>query len=136
MSCSVLLTLLQIFAAAAMAANAKAAFDSRDSAGFVAAYAVLRAVLVVQYLRARLRRTLRRRPSPLPQGPRESGARRHLRRSCYQYPDGVKQDFLSVEGDRQFAGLWRVDHADSNGLAARVFYFVRNRRGVGPGDDA
>jgi low temperature requirement protein LtrA len=47
------LTLLQIFAAAAMAANAKAAFESRDSAGFVAAYAVLRAVLVVQYLRAR-----------------------------------------------------------------------------------
>jgi len=48
-----LLTLIQIFAAAAMAANAKAAFDSRDSAGFAAAYAVLRAVLVVQYLRAR-----------------------------------------------------------------------------------
>lgn len=48
-----LLTLLQIFAAAAMAANAKAAFDSRDSAGFGAAYAVLRAVQVVQYLRAR-----------------------------------------------------------------------------------
>ena len=48
-----LLTLLQIFAAAAMAANAKSAFDSRDSAGFAAAYAVLRAVLVVQYLRAR-----------------------------------------------------------------------------------
>jgi len=47
------LTLLQIFAAAAMAANAKSAFDSRDSAGFGAAYAVLRAVLVVQYLRAR-----------------------------------------------------------------------------------
>jgi low temperature requirement protein LtrA len=47
-----LLTLLQIFAAAAMAANAKSAFDSRDSAGFAAAYAVLRAVLVVQYLRA------------------------------------------------------------------------------------
>jgi len=48
-----LLTLLQIFAAAAMAANAKAAFDSRDSAGFGAAYAILRAVQVVQYLRAR-----------------------------------------------------------------------------------
>lgn len=48
-----LLTLLQIFAAAAMAANAKAAFDSRDSAGFGAAYAVLRAVQVVQYIRAR-----------------------------------------------------------------------------------
>jgi low temperature requirement protein LtrA len=55
-----LLTLLQIFAAAAMAANAKAAFDSRDSAGFAAAYAVLRAVLVVQYLRAcRLKETRR-----------------------------------------------------------------------------
>lgn len=48
-----LLTLLQIFAAAAMAANAKAAFESRDSAGFGAAYAVLRAVQVVQYLRSR-----------------------------------------------------------------------------------
>lgn len=48
-----LLTLVQIFAAAAMAANAKASFDSRDSAGFGAAYAVLRVVLVVQYLRAR-----------------------------------------------------------------------------------
>ena len=55
-----LLTLLQIFAAAAMAANAKAAFDSRDSAGFVAAYAVLRAVLVVQYLRARRLKQTRR----------------------------------------------------------------------------
>src|SRR5215470_7022340 len=48
-----LLTLVQIFAAAAMASNAKAAFDSRDSAGFGAAYSVLRAVQVVQYLRAR-----------------------------------------------------------------------------------
>jgi low temperature requirement protein LtrA len=48
-----LLTLVQIFAAAAMAANAKAAFESRDSAGFGAAYAVLRTVQVVQYLRAR-----------------------------------------------------------------------------------
>jgi low temperature requirement protein LtrA len=55
-----LLTLLQIFAAAAMAANAKSAFDSRDSAGFAAAYAVLRAVLVVQYLRARRLRETRR----------------------------------------------------------------------------
>jgi low temperature requirement protein LtrA len=54
------LTLLQIFAAAAMAANAKAAFDSRDSAGFGAAYAVLRAVLVVQYLRARRLKEARR----------------------------------------------------------------------------
>lgn len=51
---------MQIFAAAAMAANAKAAFDSRDSAGFGAAYAVLRAVLVIQYLRARRLRETRR----------------------------------------------------------------------------
>jgi low temperature requirement protein LtrA len=55
-----LLTLLQIFAAAAMAANAKSAFDSRDSAGFGAAYAVLRAVLVVQYLRAHAVKETRR----------------------------------------------------------------------------
>jgi low temperature requirement protein LtrA len=55
-----LLTLLQIFAAAAMAANAKSAFDSRDSAGFGAAYAVLRTVLVVQYLRARRVKEARR----------------------------------------------------------------------------
>ena len=55
-----LLTLLQIFAAAAMAANAKSAFDSRDSAGFGAAYGVLRAVLVVQYLRARRLKETRR----------------------------------------------------------------------------
>ena len=55
-----LLTLVQIFAAAAMAANAKSAFDSRDSAGFGAAYAVLRTVLVVQYLRARRVKEARR----------------------------------------------------------------------------
>jgi len=55
-----LLTLLQIFAAAAMAANAKSAFESRDSAGFGAAYGVLRAVLVVQYLRARRLKEARR----------------------------------------------------------------------------
>jgi low temperature requirement protein LtrA len=55
-----LLTLLQIFAAAAMAANARSAFDSRDSAGFGAAYAVLRTVLVVQYLRARRVKETRR----------------------------------------------------------------------------
>jgi low temperature requirement protein LtrA len=48
-----LLTLVQIFAAAVMAANARDVFGSRDSAGFGAAYAVLRAVLVIQYLRAR-----------------------------------------------------------------------------------
>jgi len=48
-----LLTFVQIFAAAAMAANSKASFESRDSAGFGAAYAALRLVLVIQYLRAR-----------------------------------------------------------------------------------
>jgi low temperature requirement protein LtrA len=48
-----LLTLVQMFAVAAMAANAKDAFDSRYSAGFAAAYAAMRLVLVVQYLRAR-----------------------------------------------------------------------------------
>ena len=46
------LTLLQMFAVAAMAVNAKDALDSRDSAGFAAAYAVMRLVLVAQYLRA------------------------------------------------------------------------------------
>ena len=55
-----LLTLIQIFAAAAMAANAKAAFDSRESAGFGAAYAVLRTVQSIQYLRARRLRDTRR----------------------------------------------------------------------------
>jgi low temperature requirement protein LtrA len=48
-----LLTLIQMFAVAAMAANAKDAFDSRYSAGFAAAYAAMRLVLVFQYLRAR-----------------------------------------------------------------------------------
>lgn len=48
-----LLTLLQIFAAAIMAANAGNALSSRDSAGFGAAYAVMRIVLVAQYIRAR-----------------------------------------------------------------------------------
>jgi low temperature requirement protein LtrA len=47
------LTLLQMFAVAAMAANAKDALDSRSSAGFAAAYAVMRFVLVAQYFRAR-----------------------------------------------------------------------------------
>src|SRR5262245_57059484 len=47
------LTFLQIFAVAAMAANAKDALDSRSSAGFAAAYAVMRLVLVAHYLRAR-----------------------------------------------------------------------------------
>jgi low temperature requirement protein LtrA len=47
------LTFVQIFAVAAMAANAKAALDSRSSAGFAAAYAAVRFVLVAQYVRAR-----------------------------------------------------------------------------------
>jgi low temperature requirement protein LtrA len=47
------LTLLQIFAVAVMAANAKDALDSRSSAGFAAAYAGVRLVLVFQYVRAR-----------------------------------------------------------------------------------
>ena len=48
-----LLVLLQCFIAAVMAANAKEALDSRSSAGFGAAYAAMRVVLVAQYLRAR-----------------------------------------------------------------------------------
>ena len=48
-----LLTLVQMFVVAAMAANAEDELDSRSSAGFAAAYAVLRLVLVVQYFRAR-----------------------------------------------------------------------------------
>jgi low temperature requirement protein LtrA len=47
------LTLLQMFAVAAMAANARDALDSRSSAGFAAAYAAVRFILVAQYLRAR-----------------------------------------------------------------------------------
>jgi low temperature requirement protein LtrA len=47
------LTLAQIFAVAVMAANAKDALDSRSSAGFAAAYAGVRLVLVAQYARAR-----------------------------------------------------------------------------------
>ena len=47
------LTLLQMFGVAVMAANASEALGSRSSAGFAAAYAVLRLVLVCQYLRAR-----------------------------------------------------------------------------------
>jgi low temperature requirement protein LtrA len=46
------LTLVQMFAVAAMAANARDALDSRSSAGFAAAYAAVRFVLVTQYLRA------------------------------------------------------------------------------------
>jgi len=48
-----LLTLLQMFGVAIMAANAGDALDSRSSAGFAAAYGVLRLILVAQYLRAR-----------------------------------------------------------------------------------
>lgn len=47
------LTLLQMFGVAVMAANAREALDSRASAGFAAAYAALRFVLVFQYYRAR-----------------------------------------------------------------------------------
>ena len=46
------LTLVQMFVVAVMAANAKDALDSRSSAGFAAAYAGLRFLLVGQYLRA------------------------------------------------------------------------------------
>jgi low temperature requirement protein LtrA len=48
-----LLTLLQMFVVAAMAANAEDELHSRSAAGFMAAYAVLRFVLVSQYFRAR-----------------------------------------------------------------------------------
>jgi len=47
------LTLVQMFAVAAMAANAKEALDTRSSAGFAAAYASVRFLLVMQYFRAR-----------------------------------------------------------------------------------
>ena len=47
------MTLLQMFVVAAMAANAEDELGSRSSAGFMAAYAVLRLVLVAQYFRAR-----------------------------------------------------------------------------------
>jgi low temperature requirement protein LtrA len=47
------LTLLQMFCVAVMAVNAKDALDSRESAGFAAAYAAMRFVLVAQYARAR-----------------------------------------------------------------------------------
>jgi low temperature requirement protein LtrA len=46
-------TLVQSFIAAVMAANAKDALDSTSSAGFGAAYAGMRIILVMQYLRAR-----------------------------------------------------------------------------------
>lgn len=47
------LTWLQMFLVAVMAINATGALDSRDSAGFAAAYSVMRFILVAQYLRAR-----------------------------------------------------------------------------------
>ena len=47
------LILIQCFIAAVMAANAKEALDSRSSAGFGAAYASMRIILVLQYIRAR-----------------------------------------------------------------------------------
>jgi low temperature requirement protein LtrA len=47
------LILVQCFVAAVMAANAKEGLDSVSAAGFGAAYAGIRLVLVVQYLRAR-----------------------------------------------------------------------------------
>jgi low temperature requirement protein LtrA len=47
------LTLVQMFAVAVMAANAKEALDSRSTAGLAAAYAAVRLVLVSQYFRAR-----------------------------------------------------------------------------------
>lgn len=46
-------TWLQMFLVAVMAINATGALDSRDSAGFAAAYSIMRLVLVAQYLRAR-----------------------------------------------------------------------------------
>lgn len=47
------LTALQIFLVAVMAINSTGALDSRDSAGFAAAYSAMRFVLVAQYWRAR-----------------------------------------------------------------------------------
>src|SRR5215467_405397 len=47
------LTLLQMFAVAVMAANAGEALDTKNAAGFGAAYAAMRVILVIQYLRAR-----------------------------------------------------------------------------------
>ena len=46
------LTLAQMFFGAVMAVNAADAFDSRDSAGFIAAYAAMRLIQAAQYLRA------------------------------------------------------------------------------------
>lgn len=46
------LTLVQMFTVAVMAANAREGLDSRSAAGFGAAYAAMRIVLVAQYVRA------------------------------------------------------------------------------------
>lgn len=54
------LTALQLFLVAVMAVNATGAPDSRDAAGFAAAYSVMRLVLAGQFLRAR--RVRRARP--------------------------------------------------------------------------
>jgi low temperature requirement protein LtrA len=47
------LTALQLFLVAVMAVNATGALDGRDSAGFAAAYSLMRFVLAGQFLRAR-----------------------------------------------------------------------------------
>jgi low temperature requirement protein LtrA len=46
------LTLLQMFAVTFMAANAEGTLEGESTAGFVAAFAIMRFLLVVQYLRA------------------------------------------------------------------------------------
>ena len=46
------LTLIEMFAVAIMAANARDSLASRSSAGFAAAYGVVRLILLVHYLRA------------------------------------------------------------------------------------
>ena len=48
-----LLIVVQIFLVAVMAANATDALDSRDAAGFGAAYGAVRAILALQYFRVR-----------------------------------------------------------------------------------
>jgi low temperature requirement protein LtrA len=53
------LTAVQIFLVAVMAINATGALDSRDAAGFVAAYSAMRLVLAMQYLRVRRIQTSR-----------------------------------------------------------------------------
>lgn len=47
------LTALQLFLVAVMAVNSTGALDGRDSAGFAAAYSLMRLVLACQFLRAR-----------------------------------------------------------------------------------